>query len=75
MIKSKTYIETETGIPIFLLMTSGGISIPPVEALHLITSPIAVPIITPPNKAANNGSLVIFVYPIVCSKTLKMSGK
>ena len=43
----KTYIAADTGTPKYLFTTSGGISIPPVEAPALTTIPRERPIRRP----------------------------
>ena len=68
--KSITYMVTDTGIPNLFFSTSGGISIPPVEAPARITMPRANPIITPEKTAHRMGSSVKTISPtrrVACS--------
>ena len=65
---------TDTGSPNFLFSTSGGISIPPVDAPHLITTPIPSPIIRPPQIVESILSSVTFCNPGTFSSIPRMIG-
>ena len=62
------------GIPNFLFKINGGISIPPVLAPHLITKPIATPIIIPAKITHNKVSLLIISFLKIFSKIPKING-
>ena len=68
------YKSTDTGIPNFLFNTSGGMSMPPVEAPARITIPMAEPIIRPPKIVERATSFVKFPRAGTFSKTPKING-
>ncbi len=75
IIMSKAHNVAETGVPKYLFMISGGISMPPVDAPVLITSPRLAPIIIPPKMVHRNRSSVLGIYTAHCSAICKKTGK